>query len=106
MARIEKIDDRLVGQEVWYLDPWLGIRCIKVTGIYHVQGHKGDDKWGLYYDMEHPRTHHIFSRILWLREYPVFDARGAVVQYFHKLLKVDSLAAFEDLEREGIYVRK
>lgn len=106
MARIKKIDERLVGQEVWYLDPWLGIKKIKVTGIYHVQGHRGEDQWGLYFDMEHSRTHHIYSRILWLREFPVFDERGALVQYYHKLLKVDRLAEFRDLEEEGIDVRK
>lgn len=106
MARIKKIDERLVGQEVWYLDPWLGIKSIKVTGIYHVTGQRGEEQWGLYYDLENSRNHKVFSRVLWLRQVPIFDERGALVQYYHKLLKVDRLAEFRDLEEAGINVRR
>ena len=109
MARIKKFDESLVGKVVWYLDPWLGIKSIKVTGIEAVTNPRsGAVKYGLYYDKEYGKgnVHKYVARILWVREHPLFNARGAVVQYYHKLLKVDGLTVFEELEAEDIDVRK
>jgi len=83
---IEQIDDRLVGQRVWFFNPKYGVQSILVTGVYSIQGRCRITKWGLWYD-DKKENGKVYSRTLWVREQPLFKTRQFCMRWVRALLE-------------------
>lgn len=86
-APITKIDDSLVGKEVWFFDPRRGVTSIIVTSIYRTIGHRNRERFGLFYDLTNTKSGHVVSRCLWVKDYHLFTSRLNCEQWVRAALK-------------------
>lgn len=92
---IKEIDDDLVGRVVWYFDPRKGVSHVRVTSIEGFVGRHRKQRWGLWYDVE--INGHVRSRILWVKDYPLFESRVKCENYVKAQLKRSAADAVLDM---------